>query len=586
MAKFRTHYDNLKVARNAPDAVIRAAYKALMQQYHPDKFKGSEEEALRIAKIIQRSYEVLTDPIKRAEHDAWIAQQEQQEEAFEWRDVETPAREESPPPSPPPEPRRRDEDRPAIHPWRRLFARVTDYTLSALLLVFVLRKSEETVRLLSNPLLLAVPNSFFWIFIEAMFMSIFGETPGKTLFGLRLVSEANPPRDLGRAFAVWWRGVACGLPFFGWITAGYAYYKLSQSGRTSWDRDYGFRVEARNVNLGRVLLIGGAWAGLFLAMVGSDIDNRRGYVAEDRRQYSETATAVSENGYKTNENAALAALNQGWSYQKSGRLQEAISSYREALRLKPDLAEAWYNLGNTYKSIGQRPDAISSYREVIRLKPDLAEAWHNLGAAYAEIGQFGDAVNCLSKAITLDPDNAEAWYDLGVVYGDTGQQNDAIKNYRKAVSLKPNLADAWNNLGTSYVRTGQWSDAITSLRKAISLNQDDAFVWYNLGIVYAKTGKSHDAINSYREAIRLNPDYAEAWHDLGVSYVSTEEWNQAINSFRQAVSLKPDIEDAWYSLGLVYMQVGDQAQALEAIKQLRRYSPAKADTLFNILYRR
>jgi DnaJ-class molecular chaperone len=36
MTNIRTHYDNLKVARNAPDSVIKAAYKALCQTYHPD----------------------------------------------------------------------------------------------------------------------------------------------------------------------------------------------------------------------------------------------------------------------------------------------------------------------------------------------------------------------------------------------------------------------------------------------------------------------------------------------------------------------------------------------------------------------
>jgi len=76
MAKIRTHYDNLKVARNAPESVIRAAYKTLMQQYHPDKFNGPEDEALRIAKIIKQSFDVLIDPVRRAEHDNWIAEQE------------------------------------------------------------------------------------------------------------------------------------------------------------------------------------------------------------------------------------------------------------------------------------------------------------------------------------------------------------------------------------------------------------------------------------------------------------------------------------------------------------------------------
>ncbi|MGZ8182055.1 MAG: J domain-containing protein [Methylobacter sp.] len=76
MAKFRTHYDNLNVSRNAPASVIKAAYKVLCQKYHPDKYIGGHDEALRIMKTINSAYTVLSDSAKRAEHDQWIDQQE------------------------------------------------------------------------------------------------------------------------------------------------------------------------------------------------------------------------------------------------------------------------------------------------------------------------------------------------------------------------------------------------------------------------------------------------------------------------------------------------------------------------------
>ena len=72
--KLVTHYDNLKVAYNAPDVVIRAAYRALVQQFHPDKFPDRAVAEHRI-KIINKAYEVLSDPDRRKEHDEWIAAQ-------------------------------------------------------------------------------------------------------------------------------------------------------------------------------------------------------------------------------------------------------------------------------------------------------------------------------------------------------------------------------------------------------------------------------------------------------------------------------------------------------------------------------
>ncbi|WP_414691146.1 J domain-containing protein [Noviherbaspirillum sp.] len=75
MARVHTHYDNLKVARDAPPEVIRAAYKTLSQKHHPDR-NGNSANAMRIIQIINVAYEVLSDPVKRREHDEWITRME------------------------------------------------------------------------------------------------------------------------------------------------------------------------------------------------------------------------------------------------------------------------------------------------------------------------------------------------------------------------------------------------------------------------------------------------------------------------------------------------------------------------------
>lgn len=78
MARVHTHYDNLKVARDAPPEVIRAAYKTLSQKHHPDR-NGNSKEAIRIIQLINTAYEVLSDPVRRKEHDEWIARTEREQ---------------------------------------------------------------------------------------------------------------------------------------------------------------------------------------------------------------------------------------------------------------------------------------------------------------------------------------------------------------------------------------------------------------------------------------------------------------------------------------------------------------------------
>ncbi|WP_165090216.1 DUF805 domain-containing protein [Neisseria yangbaofengii] len=76
MKKFRTHYDNLNVSQNASPEVIKAAYKALAHKHHPDR-NTNKQEAERIMKIINEAYRILSNEKLRAEHDRWIAEQEQ-----------------------------------------------------------------------------------------------------------------------------------------------------------------------------------------------------------------------------------------------------------------------------------------------------------------------------------------------------------------------------------------------------------------------------------------------------------------------------------------------------------------------------
>ncbi len=62
-------YATLGVHPGAEDIVIRAAFKALAQRYHPDRFSGSKDEAHRRMSDLTAAYEVLADPVRRRKHD-------------------------------------------------------------------------------------------------------------------------------------------------------------------------------------------------------------------------------------------------------------------------------------------------------------------------------------------------------------------------------------------------------------------------------------------------------------------------------------------------------------------------------------
>jgi predicted O-linked N-acetylglucosamine transferase (SPINDLY family) len=94
---------------------------------------------------------------------------------------------------------------------------------------------------------------------------------------------------------------------------------------------------------------------------------------------------------------------------KQRRGEEAVLCFRQAVRLKPDFADAHKHLGDTLRWCrGAAVDeAVASYREAIRLKPDDAKAYHMLGRTLKDMGLLDEAVSALRRACQLHPDSSE-----------------------------------------------------------------------------------------------------------------------------------------------------------------------------------
>src|SRR6266540_5757950 len=66
----RSLYDALGVSKAASQDEIKKAYRKLVRQYHPDKNPGDKEAEERF-KEVQAAYDVLSDPDKRKQYDAF-----------------------------------------------------------------------------------------------------------------------------------------------------------------------------------------------------------------------------------------------------------------------------------------------------------------------------------------------------------------------------------------------------------------------------------------------------------------------------------------------------------------------------------
>jgi len=82
MAKEQSYYAILGVSRNATQEEIKRAYLEAAQRFHPDKNKFAGETEIFLE--VQRAYETLSNPSRRAQYDALLPPEEKQQLPVEW----------------------------------------------------------------------------------------------------------------------------------------------------------------------------------------------------------------------------------------------------------------------------------------------------------------------------------------------------------------------------------------------------------------------------------------------------------------------------------------------------------------------
>ena len=124
------------------------------------------------------------------------------------------------------------------------------------------------------------------------------------------------------------------------------------------------------------------------------------------------------------------------------RYDAAIESYRKAIKIKPDDADAYANLGDALREKGELHEAIASCEKAIKLRPNLFGAYNNLGMALKDKGELDAAIDSCKKAIKIKPDYADAYYNMGIALKEKGDLDAAIDSCKKALKIKPDYQPA------------------------------------------------------------------------------------------------------------------------------------------------
>lgn len=204
----------------------------------------------------------------------------------------------------------------------------------------------------------------------------------------------------------------------------------------------------------------------------------------------------------------------GLSFQRSGRLQDAILEYKRAIEADPQLAGAHANLLFVYLVLGQLGKAEKHYYSAVKLDPNIYEIHHNLGILRKVQGRNQEAVEAFRKTLKINPFYADSHHMLATILAEEERWDEAEQHSRLALENKPNFWDAHFQLGWTLQRQGKHSQAISHFLKARSVEgSKTSAVMYALAQSYAHLGNTTTATHYARRA----KQQADSYQDTALS---------------------------------------------------------------------
>lgn len=135
-------------------------------------------------------------------------------------------------------------------------------------------------------------------------------------------------------------------------------------------------------------------------------------------------------------------------FDETGRLSEAESEYRAAIRIAPRYAPAYVNLADLLRRVGREADGEATLRQGVAAIPDDATMRFSLGLSLVRAKKMADALKELERAMTLAPDQPRFAYVYAVALSEAGQRDRALAITKKILKNFPNDAEAQTLLGT------------------------------------------------------------------------------------------------------------------------------------------
>ena len=257
--------------------------------------------------------------------------------------------------------------------------------------------------------------------------------------------------------------------------------------------------------------------------------------------------------------------------EKSGDLDSAIEEFRIAVDLLPSDAMVRVQLARALTSRdGLTEEVVGLYRQAVELAPDLEDARKGLGYMLVQQQRYEEAFEHLDAALEIDPADPGSRLLRARSLAAVGRDSEARTELESLLEIRPEFLEATLDLAAIEARQGDFDAAIARLEAVLAGAEDvhsRAILNFEIGGLWQLSGDDASALRYYDAAIEQAPELRDAQFNRAVSLGRLGRQEEAEEQLRRVLELDPEDEDAYLALAQALAGRGQFGESREVLKK-------------------
>jgi eukaryotic-like serine/threonine-protein kinase len=197
----------------------------------------------------------------------------------------------------------------------------------------------------------------------------------------------------------------------------------------------------------------------------------------------------------------------GQDFQGTGKWEDAIREYNEALKFDPKLGRAYAGLAVSSYNIGKREEMEQYYKLALSHIDRMSdrEKYRTRGGYYMMVARDPDkAIEEFSGLVREFPADSVAISNLALSYFYKRDLTKAMQEGRRFLEVYPKNVPARNNLGLYAMYAGDFDTAIAEQQAVLELNKDFVLAYVGMALSQLGEGKIDEARATWEKLKALN----------------------------------------------------------------------------------